>query len=194
MVRPVQHIIRGKSDHKYVAWFSVYDGCFTRRSYNPFLETSKTLLPLMVPVGFSDFGTLHCSIETSSSTCGGFGICLDVQYVQRHLPCECRRARLQYRHSDFRCLSLGVLCGNRYGYASAYAVLSSAFCTGTLNWATRLRGGKRYENHQCSFAIQAILWHTVLMLTCLAVLYPTLWVIKMAVTPSQAFTMSPNPW
>ena len=39
-----------------------------------------------------------------------------------------------------------------------------------------------------------ILWHTVLMLTCLAVLYPTLWVIKMAVTPSQAFTMSPNPW
>ena len=32
------------------------------------------------------------------------------------------------------------------------------------------------------------------MLTCLAVLYPTLWVIKMAVTPSQAFTMSPNPW
>ena len=39
-----------------------------------------------------------------------------------------------------------------------------------------------------------ILWHAVLMLTCLAVLYPTLWVIKMAVTPSQAFTMSPNPW
>lgn len=38
-----------------------------------------------------------------------------------------------------------------------------------------------------------ILWHSVLMLTCLTVLYPTLWVIKMAVTPSQAFTMSPSP-
>jgi len=39
-----------------------------------------------------------------------------------------------------------------------------------------------------------IAWHAVLMLTCLVVLYPTLWVIKMAVTPSQSFTMSANPW
>ncbi len=38
-----------------------------------------------------------------------------------------------------------------------------------------------------------ILWHSILILTCLAVLYPTLWVVKMALTPSQAFTMSPNP-
>ena len=48
-------------------------------------------------------------------------------------------------------------------------------------------------NNAPSIAKQ-ILWHTVLMLTCLAVLYPTLWVVKMAVTPSQAFTMSPSPW
>ncbi len=39
-----------------------------------------------------------------------------------------------------------------------------------------------------------IAWHAVLMLTCLVVLYPTLWVIKMALTPSQSFTMSANPW
>lgn len=48
-------------------------------------------------------------------------------------------------------------------------------------------------NNAPSIAKQ-ILWHTLLMLTCLVVLYPTLWVLKMAFTPSQAFTMSPNPW
>jgi arabinogalactan oligomer/maltooligosaccharide transport system permease protein len=33
-----------------------------------------------------------------------------------------------------------------------------------------------------------------LMLVSLAVLYPVLWVLKMALTPSQAFSMDPTPW
>jgi arabinogalactan oligomer / maltooligosaccharide transport system permease protein len=35
--------------------------------------------------------------------------------------------------------------------------------------------------------------HAVLILAVFATLYPVLWVVKMAFTPSQAFSMSPNP-
>ena len=35
--------------------------------------------------------------------------------------------------------------------------------------------------------------HLVLVVTTLAVLYPVLWVLKMALTPSQAFSMDPMP-
>ena len=35
--------------------------------------------------------------------------------------------------------------------------------------------------------------HVSLMAACAIVLYPVLWVIKMALTPSQGFSMSPNP-
>lgn len=35
--------------------------------------------------------------------------------------------------------------------------------------------------------------HAVLIMAVFATLYPVLWVVKMALTPSQAFSMSPNP-
>lgn len=35
--------------------------------------------------------------------------------------------------------------------------------------------------------------HTALMLACMVVLYPVLWVIKMALSPSQSFSMSASP-
>lgn len=35
--------------------------------------------------------------------------------------------------------------------------------------------------------------HAVLMLACVAALYPVLWVVKMALTPGQSFSMSGNP-
>ena len=35
--------------------------------------------------------------------------------------------------------------------------------------------------------------HAVLILACMAALYPVLWVVKMALTPGQAFSMSGNP-
>jgi arabinogalactan oligomer / maltooligosaccharide transport system permease protein len=44
-----------------------------------------------------------------------------------------------------------------------------------------------------SMARQA-LYHCILFLACLAVLYPVLWVVKMALTPSQAFSMDPWPF
>jgi len=36
--------------------------------------------------------------------------------------------------------------------------------------------------------------HAALILICLAVLYPVMWVLKMALTPSQAFSLDPVPW
>ncbi|MCB9758519.1 MAG: sugar ABC transporter permease [Alphaproteobacteria bacterium] len=41
--------------------------------------------------------------------------------------------------------------------------------------------------------VQLVLTHLTLVLITLAVLYPVLWVVKMALTPSQAFSMDPNP-
>lgn len=38
-----------------------------------------------------------------------------------------------------------------------------------------------------------ILTHAFLVLTTIAVLYPVLWVLKMALTPGQAFSLDPNP-
>ena len=35
--------------------------------------------------------------------------------------------------------------------------------------------------------------HLALLVVSLAVLYPILWVLKMALTPSQAFSLDPNP-
>ncbi|MGB0641118.1 MAG: sugar ABC transporter permease [Myxococcota bacterium] len=35
--------------------------------------------------------------------------------------------------------------------------------------------------------------HALLILTTIAVLYPVLWVLKMAITPGQSFSMDPNP-
>ena len=39
-----------------------------------------------------------------------------------------------------------------------------------------------------------IAFNLALVLICAAVLYPALWVLKMAVTPSQAFSMDPSPF
>ncbi len=39
----------------------------------------------------------------------------------------------------------------------------------------------------------AIGWNLVLIAACAVTLYPVLWVVKMALTPSQAFSLSPNP-
>jgi len=39
-----------------------------------------------------------------------------------------------------------------------------------------------------------ILTHAILLLTSIAVLYPVLWVLKMALTPSQAFSLDPWPF
>lgn len=39
----------------------------------------------------------------------------------------------------------------------------------------------------------AIGWNLVLIAACAITLYPVLWVVKMALTPSQAFSLSPNP-
>lgn len=41
--------------------------------------------------------------------------------------------------------------------------------------------------------IRVALAHALLILACAAVLYPVLWVLKMALTPSQAFSMDPSP-
>ena len=41
--------------------------------------------------------------------------------------------------------------------------------------------------------LRLILTHTTLMFVSLAALYPVLWVLKMALTPSQAFSMDPWP-
>ncbi len=41
--------------------------------------------------------------------------------------------------------------------------------------------------------LRLVLTHLGLVLVTLVVLYPVLWVLKMAVTPSQAFSMDPNP-
>ena len=38
-----------------------------------------------------------------------------------------------------------------------------------------------------------IAYNVLLFLISLAVLYPALWVVKMALTPSQAFSMDPSP-
>ncbi len=38
-----------------------------------------------------------------------------------------------------------------------------------------------------------ILTHTALIIACGVVLYPVLWVVKMALSPSQAFSLSPSP-
>jgi arabinogalactan oligomer/maltooligosaccharide transport system permease protein len=38
-----------------------------------------------------------------------------------------------------------------------------------------------------------VLTHAFLVLTTIAVLYPVLWVLKMALTPGQAFSLDPNP-
>ena len=38
-----------------------------------------------------------------------------------------------------------------------------------------------------------IFTHAFLMVTTIAVLYPVLWVLKMALTPGQAFSLDPNP-
>lgn len=40
---------------------------------------------------------------------------------------------------------------------------------------------------------QLVLTHAALITACFVVLYPVLWVIKMALSPSQSFAMSPNP-
>ena len=40
---------------------------------------------------------------------------------------------------------------------------------------------------------RTVLTHMVLILACMAALYPVLWVVKMALTPGQAFVMSGNP-
>ncbi len=40
---------------------------------------------------------------------------------------------------------------------------------------------------------QQLLTHLVLIVTTIAVLYPVLWVLKMALTPGQAFSLDPNP-
>ncbi len=41
---------------------------------------------------------------------------------------------------------------------------------------------------------QVLATHATLILVSLAVLYPVLWVLKMALTPSQAFSLDPTPW
>jgi arabinogalactan oligomer / maltooligosaccharide transport system permease protein len=41
---------------------------------------------------------------------------------------------------------------------------------------------------------QVIVTHATLILVSMAVLYPVLWVLKMALTPSQAFSLDPTPW
>lgn len=47
-------------------------------------------------------------------------------------------------------------------------------------------------NHAPSLLRQAF-YHLLLMMSCVAVLYPILWVVKMALTPSQAFSLDPWP-
>ena len=42
--------------------------------------------------------------------------------------------------------------------------------------------------------LRLVLTHLLLVVVTLAVLYPVLWVLKMALTPSQAFSMDPNPF
>ena len=37
-------------------------------------------------------------------------------------------------------------------------------------------------------------WNLLMIAACAITLYPVLWVIKMALTPSQAFCLSPNPF
>jgi len=41
--------------------------------------------------------------------------------------------------------------------------------------------------------LAAVGWNLALVVACAVTLYPVLWVIKMALTPSQAFDLSPNP-
>lgn len=41
--------------------------------------------------------------------------------------------------------------------------------------------------------LRLLLAHAVLVIAAMAALYPVLWVVKMALTPSQAFSMDPNP-
>jgi len=41
---------------------------------------------------------------------------------------------------------------------------------------------------------QLVLFHLLLIAATLATLYPVLWVVKMALTPSQAFSMDPSPF
>ena len=40
---------------------------------------------------------------------------------------------------------------------------------------------------------KVVLTHTFLIATCMIVLYPVLWVIKMALSPNQGFSLSTNP-
>jgi arabinogalactan oligomer/maltooligosaccharide transport system permease protein len=42
--------------------------------------------------------------------------------------------------------------------------------------------------------LRAMLLNLALIAACLVTLYPVLWVVKMALTPSQAFSLSPNPF
>jgi arabinogalactan oligomer / maltooligosaccharide transport system permease protein len=41
--------------------------------------------------------------------------------------------------------------------------------------------------------VELVVTHTILIVACAVVLYPVLWVVKMALSPSQAFSMSLNP-
>lgn len=50
-----------------------------------------------------------------------------------------------------------------------------------------------YEGYQPSL-LQQIIYNGLLVCICFAVLYPALWVVKMALTPSQAFSMDLSPF
>jgi len=43
------------------------------------------------------------------------------------------------------------------------------------------------------FVVQALITHLLLIVACIVTLYPVLWVVKMALTPAQGFSLSLNP-
>ncbi len=47
--------------------------------------------------------------------------------------------------------------------------------------------------HRLPSLLQQAFTHAVLVLACVAVLWPVLWVLKMALSPSQAFSLDPSP-
>ena len=133
--------------------------------------------------------------QARTSSCCCVGQCLDIQHVQYHLSREWWRTRLSNRHSHIRRIPLGLDRGNRHGYASAYAVMIFFILFGYP--PNRIAGQKTIRSHtmyQQPLVGRHVLYQVILFCTSLVVLYPILWVVKIALTPSQVFSMDPWPF
>ncbi len=111
---------------------------------------------------------------------------VDVQHVQRHLPGERRRARRSHRHSRERGVPLGVS-------AQRAIRLRGRVLGAHLSGAVRLVARHEATLGRCGMKLRAIALHGFLALVCAITLYPVMWVVKMALSPTTTLALSANP-